>query len=167
MKGNFVFWAQALDNSSPDHVNVGGGDLLPNDNERRQKAVSSVSHVVKVGSRIFDEAGILLVIDDKHFVLEILSLQCDNAGRAAPIVCYGNYEVTNNDILWKSVADGLDKFAKQIGRDVMPEHRDLIYKSFSVLEKELSRRKKKFVIFVCGIIMVVLLLLIISFLYTQ
>lgn len=142
MTEKYIFWAQALDNSAPDHIEVRGEELEVGDSLRRQEAVSFVSRVVKSGERIFDVGGVLLAADTQHFVVEVPSVQQDKIGRTAPIVCYGGYEREVGGALGASVAVGLDAFAKRIGRSLQPEHSELIRESFEVLKKKsLTKRR--------------------------
>ena len=140
MTGKLIFWAQALDNASPDHFEMRGEELLSDDAVRRQEAVSLVSDVVKAGTRIFDAQGVQLTEDGRHFVVELPSAELDRAGRRAPIVCYGEYGSRVGDTLWASVAVGLDDFAKRIGRNISPEHFELARESFETLKKKSSTR---------------------------
>jgi len=139
--GRFILWAQALDNASPDHFEVGGEELSTDDTVRRQEGVSSVSTVIKNGTRLYDASGVLLTADDRHFVLEAPSAQRDHAGRTAPLVCYGDYDATLGDVLGASAAVALDDFAKRIGRTLQPEHFELARASFKALKKKSSTMK--------------------------
>jgi len=136
-----IFWAQALDNASPDHIEISGTRLTPDDVARRQEAVSQVSNVIKAGTRIFDLDGVQLTEDGYHFVAEVPSAERDRAGRVAPIICYGAYEADVGDALASSVVDGLEDFAKRIDRNILPAHSVLTRKSFTKLKKKsLTRR---------------------------
>ncbi|KAB2911236.1 MAG: hypothetical protein F9K40_01165 [Kofleriaceae bacterium] len=141
MTEKFILWAQALDNASPDHFDVRGDELSPDDSVRRQEAVSLVSAVIKNGARVYENGGVLLTADDRHFVVEVPSAQRDRAGRTAPIVCYGDYDATVGDALGASVAVALDDFAKRIGRTLQTEHFDLARASFEALKKKSSTTK--------------------------
>jgi hypothetical protein len=137
----FILWAQALDNSSPDHFDVRGEELPADDSVRRQEAVSSVSSVIKNGARVYEVNGVLLTADDRHFVLEVPSAQRDRAGRTAPIVCYGDYDAAVGDALGASAAVALDGFAQRIGRTLLPEHLEIARASFEALKKKSSTTK--------------------------
>lgn len=141
MTEKFIFWAQALDNSSPDSITVRGEALGADDSLRRQKAVSDVSHVVKLGNRIFDTRGVQLTVDAQHFIIEVPSVQRDKAGRAAPIVCYGQYDREIIANLSDYVADSLCEFARENGRSIKPEHIELVHQAFSELKKKLKKRR--------------------------
>jgi len=137
----FIFWAQALDNASSDYFDVRGDELSSDDSVRRQEAVSLVSSVITSGTRIYEVSGILLTENDRHFVLEVPSVQLDRAGRTAPIICYGDYDATVGDTLGASAAVALDDFAKRIGRTLQPEHFELVRNSFEFLKKKYSTKK--------------------------
>jgi hypothetical protein len=141
MTDKFILWAQALDNASPDHFEVRGKVLDPDDTVRRQEAVSLVSSVIKRGARICEKSGVLLTADDSHFVVEVPSAQRDSAGRTAPIVCYGDYDATVGNALGASAAVALDDFARRIGRTLQPEHFELARASFETLKKKSSTTK--------------------------
>lgn len=136
MKDSFILWAQALDNTSPDHFNVHGRSLEPDDAVQRQEAVSRVSNVIKNGVRLVENGSVLLTADASHFVVEVPSAQRDRAGRTAPIVCYGDYDSRAGDALGERVAHALDNFAKEIGRTLQREHFELARCSFETPKKK-------------------------------
>ena len=158
MTEKFIYWAQALDNASPDHIDMRGEALSPDDAVRRQEAVSLVSGVVKAGSRIFDQRGVQLTEDGRHFVVEVPSAERDRAGRTAPIVCSGDYDSTVGDALGNSVAFGLDDFAKRIGRNILPEHFELARESFAVLKKKFLRMRLERAVAIGATVLVLLAL---------
>lgn len=130
MSAKFIFWAQALDNSSPDHIEIEGEELGSDDLLNRQKAVSLVSRVIKSGNCVFSECGVRLTVDNQNFVVEVLSLQQDRAGRGAPIICYGTV-VINSEI----ITEALNRFAKKIGRSLQSEHIALVKKALDTRNK--------------------------------
>lgn len=158
MTEKFIFWAQALDNSSPDHIEVHGQGLSPDDGARRQKAVSLVSSVVKAGTRVFDSGAVQLTADRNHFVIEVPSAQRDRAGRTAPIVCYGDYDSMVGEALGDSVAVALAEFAERIGRRLQAEHLELARGSFAALKKKSSTRRLARVIGIAAVALAVLAL---------
>lgn len=135
MTDKFILWAQALDNASPDHFQVHGKVLGSDDTLQRQEAVSLVSNVIKRGARICEKSGMQLTADDSYFVVEVPSAQLDSAGRTAPIVCYGDYDVTVGNALGASAAVALEDFARRIGRTLQPDHFELAQASFEALKK--------------------------------
>lgn len=164
MTDKFVLWAQALDNASPDHFEVHGKILAPDDTIQRQEAVSLIARVIKTGARIDEKCGVLLTADDSHFVVEVPSAQRDIAGRGAPIVCYGAYESAVGDLLGASAAVALDDFAKRIGRTLLPEHFEIARESFEILKKKITTAR---LVRTAGVVTVGLMLLVIAYLLTQ
>jgi hypothetical protein len=136
MRHKFTLWAQALDNTAPDHFDVRGRDLDANETVLRQTAVSNVSNVIKNGRRIYDQDGVLLTVDTSNFVVEVPSVQRDRTGRTAPIVCHGVYDAGAADSDSASAVAALNDFATRIGRTLQPEHLTLVRLSFEVLKKK-------------------------------
>lgn len=143
MTERLIFWAQALDNLSPDHIDFDGEELSLDDTARRQNAVSLVSRVIKNGTRIIDKQGFRLTEEGQHFVVEVLSVERDHAGRNAPIICYGEYDSTGSDALSKSVSDAIGCFAKRISRNILSDHFELLREAFATLKKQSLLRKIK------------------------
>lgn len=136
MTNKFIFWAQAIDNTLPDHIECGGELLAPAEVERRQQAVSNVSGVIKAGNKIFDENGVRLTVDKGRFVLEVFSVERDIAGRLAPIVCFSSYDSTDIDTYSATVISCLEDFAKRIERNIPAAHQLLVKNSFKELKKK-------------------------------
>ncbi|MGK0256977.1 MAG: hypothetical protein ACI96M_000405 [Candidatus Azotimanducaceae bacterium] len=145
MIGQFILWAQALDNTSPGHIEVQGEELSGDDTARRQAAASSVSEVGRAGSRIFDEQGCRLTEDGSHFAAEVLCVERDVAGRDAPIVCHGTYDSIVGEALVQAVIDATDGFAKRVGRTIRPGQFELLRKAFETLKKKSLIRKRRIV----------------------
>lgn len=159
MTEKFILWAQALDNTSPDHFDVRGKELSADDSGKRQDVVSRVSSVTKKGARVYETGGVLLTADNCHFVLEVPSTQRDRAGRVAPIVCYGDYGDAIGDELGDSAVVALDVFVKRIGRTLQPEHIKLARGSFDSLKKKPSMTRLVRMVGI-GIVILVLLILV-------
>lgn len=160
MTDKFILWAQALDNSSPDHFYVHGKDLASDDTVQRQEAAAKVSSVIKSGSRLFEKGNVQLTANTSHFVIEVPSVQRDHSGRTAPIVCYGDYDATVGNELGESAATALNEFAKKIGRTLYPEHFELIQASFDTLKKKsLATKLTRFM----GLWTIILVLLVIAY----
>ncbi len=140
MTENLVYWAQALDNTSPDHIVLRGKEVSPEDATNRQEAVALVSHVIKSGTRVFDHGGVRLTVNEHRFVVEVLSQEHDQAGRTAPIVCCGEYDSPVDEVLGASVVAGIDDFAKHIGRTIRLDHFDMTRQAFGDLKKKASTK---------------------------
>lgn len=157
MRPKLTFWAQALDNKSPDHIGIGGEAVPPEDTFRREESVSLVSSVVKGGACVFQERGMQLTADDDKFVVEVPSLERDQAGRSAPIVCYGGYGAEIDDALAKEVCTGFHDFAKRIGRTVQADVEDFA-RAFAALKKNVSKRKLVHLVGIGAAVLLTLLL---------
>lgn len=165
MTKKFVYWAQALDNISPDHIEFLGEELTSDDTIRRQEAASLVSKVVKSGTRIFSNAGVHLTEDGRHFVVEVPSEQHDEVGRNAPIVCCGEYKgQAVDEAFGQFVTEGIGEFGQRIGRTIRLEHLELARGAFAILEDRISKRR---IVRVVGIGALTLALLALLFLCSR
>lgn len=142
MNHNFIFWAQALDNLSPDQMSMGGKYLLSDDYKEREKVVSTVSNTIKTGACKFEADGIKLTANNTHFVMEVISDEKDSAGRSAPIVCHGIYDLSEINSLSKLVATDFTDFANHIGRHLAPGYDKLVDDAFDTLKDTLVKKKK-------------------------
>ncbi|ALG70967.1 hypothetical protein VY88_04075 [Azospirillum thiophilum] len=131
MAPDLVFKAQALDNQSADHYRVSGQDLEPDDAARRQEAASQLSGVTKAGQRTFDQGGVRLTVRGDRFVLLVPSVERDVAGRIAPILCHGELGAGDRVVLVARVTEGLDAFARYIGRSIDPAKADLVRRAIA------------------------------------
>ncbi len=128
MKDELIFWAQALDNVSPDHF-FQGQLLDTNSTEERQYVATQIASVGKHGRCDFDDANVRLTTFRNQFVLEFPTNQRDEAGRIAQIVCCGRYTYLSSDlgdIVWSSSCE----FASKINRTVSAEYKDIIARAF-------------------------------------
>lgn len=156
-----VFWAQALDNAAPDHIEFDGEAIPAEDTKRRQDAVSLVSSVVKKGQRVFSKNGVLLTFHGERYVFEVPSAERDRAGRTAPIVLCGEYSSGVDDGLASMVVNEADEFAKRIGRTVGVEHFDGAREAFSALNSALKKTSSKRKLIAVGVAILVLVALVI------
>jgi len=139
---DFILSAQALDNVSSDPVSFYGEQLGPDDAARRQQAQSSISDVTANGKVVHEQDGVQLKTYRKHFVLEVWSAERDEAGRIAPIVCYGDYGATPEQELGSKAATAVEDFATRIGRSLEAGHFELARSSFDVLKKKSQSQKR-------------------------
>ncbi len=141
MTSNLILWAQPLDNTSPDHIESPGEVVSSERPERRERAVSTVYSVATAGKRIFSKGGVQLTDDGRRFLVEVLSDQRDQAGRAAPIVCCGKYDPSFDDGSGAKVVININEFAQRIGRTITPEKLDLMKQAFVLLKKKRQRKR--------------------------
>jgi hypothetical protein len=128
-------WAQALDNISPDHIEVTGAKLT------REAAVSKVYGVIERGKRLYAADGVQLTEHRRQFVLEVPSTAQDQVGRTAPIICWSRYEENLSDAFANLLATNIEDFAKRIGRDLGDRHAEKITQAIDALKKNIRLRQ--------------------------
>lgn len=151
MTADFSYWAQALDNSSPDHIVLQGKNTSPEDDARRKEVVRLISSVVKHGVQIIENSSLSLTVDSRHFVIEIQSTERDIAGRIAPLICHGELDESKFNTLGESVFEGLSIFAKNIGRKISSNYSKLIQDAFMELKKKRKRKAHVKILFLVGL----------------
>lgn len=137
MKPKTILWAQALDNTSPDHIRVDGEDLREND-MKRQEAVSFVSNFPNSGSH-YENNGFSLTINRQEYKIQVLSIERDSSGRLAPIIFWGNIQ---KDALKDTgeIKINIENFARKINRNIQKDHLNFIDYSFA--QKNQKKNKK-------------------------
>ena len=112
------FLAQRLDNQDPTHMELNQRPLAEGNVAERQELARQVSEVSIDGSQVFSEESHAAFLLDDKFLLETPSDQLDDAGRIAPIICYGRVPETP-PVSWSSdVVKAVVEFAERIGRTV-------------------------------------------------
>lgn len=154
-----VFWAQALDNASPDHIEVSGKLLAAGDTGPRQAATAQVSGVTKAGRTIFSSGGVRLIVDRRRFVIEVRSSDTDHAGRIAPIVHCDEYNGAGDGTFGDAMIEEIDQFARRIGRTIPPAHREEVREALRSLRKwhVRGRRRRAAIFGTVALIMLVVL----------
>ncbi len=130
-----IIWAQALDNISPDHIEVRGTELT------REAAVSKVYYVIERGKRLYAADGIRLTDHRGQFVLEVPSTAQDQVGRTAPIIYWSRYETKLPDRFANMLVTNIDDFAKRIGRNLADRHAEKIIQAIDALKKNIRFRQ--------------------------
>lgn len=147
-----VLWAQALDNVSPDHIEVVGSPMT------RESAVTSVYHVIERGHAVFESQGTKLTVNAEKFVLEIPSESSDHLGRAAPIICYGEIELPMSERLATDLSSAIAAFASRIGRNISAGINDDVARSVVALKKKrktIARTRKATTILIALVLITV------------
>jgi hypothetical protein len=145
-QNNWVFKAQALDNVSPDHYQV-GEQIIGSDDQRQRAAVSArISEIALQGKVVVktDDIEIILYRHDgiQSILVQIYSDQRDVAGRIAPIVCCGDISC-GADL--SGIVLAIIRFARNIGRTVDRErhiHLDAKLAALSTKQRRVFTSKK-------------------------
>lgn len=129
-----AMWAQALDNTSPDEIEIPAGDMT------REEAVAHVYRVIELGKRVHASKNVKLISYRNRSVLEIISTVHDQAGRSAPIVCYLRHEGSLIDEYASEIAASAAHFCAKIGRRLPESYAVEISAAIDALKKN-SRTK--------------------------
>lgn len=128
-----VCFAQALDNSAPDHI-VWDGQTLPVQSEReRSLACTLVSSVSMAGEKLYEMEGVRLFLAGPLFVLEVMPQERDVANRAAPIaICIER----DDDDTAMTIVDVVQSFAESIGRTITVDRMNSVKIALDTLAKK-------------------------------
>lgn len=132
MPNHFSFWAQALDNTSPDHFYHEGIELPADEKAKRREVVVLVSNVIKQGHKKYDDGGVLLTSDHRAFVLEVPVLEQDVLGRGGAITAYG--PISSNEMEVSFLRE-LNAFATDVGRSFLPDTLERVHGALIFLGK--------------------------------
>ena len=87
---NLSFWAQSLDNKSPDIIFRDGKEL--HDDESRQKLVSEIYAVPKNKAETLSLKSLVNIrYSNQRFVIEVIPTEKDQVNRLSPVVVYGQF----------------------------------------------------------------------------
>jgi len=152
------FWAQALDNASPDLIELRGQVAAPSDEASRQEVARLVSTVISAGTRVYEEDGLQLTADRRSFVLEVPSAEQDRVGRSAPIVSHGELLQPIDDSYVAAVVVEVARFAAGIDRSIEISRRAEIGAAFESLKKKRSSTRKLHMVSFVSVVALALLL---------
>ena len=141
MKNLFLsFLAQRLDNQDPTHMELNQRPLAEENVVERQGLARQVSEISLDGSQVFSEDSHAAFLLDDRFLLDTPSDQSDDAGRIAPIVCYGRVPepppVSWSDDVVKAVVG----FAERIGRTVSPKSQEIASRGVEAILTEAQKK---------------------------
>ncbi len=133
------FLAQRLDNQDPDHMELNGCRLAEEDVDKRQKLDRQISEVSWDGSQVFSEGYHAAFLLDDKFLLKTPSDQRDEAGRIAPILCYGRVPPEPSESWPGDVVEALIAFAGRIGRTVSEKSAEVARRAVEAVVKKKRR----------------------------
>tara|TARA_R110000787_G_scaffold86057_11_gene183395 strand:+ start:10340 stop:10822 length:483 start_codon:yes stop_codon:yes gene_type:complete len=123
MNASLCFKAQSLDNTSPDHYQIGTDLLTDNDTIRRQEIADKIADIMRQRSFPLKSNGAELILYRRKFLAQVHAVQTDEAERRAPIICIGEFDqkrASRADV--QCVIQALEDFAAKINRTIEPEH---------------------------------------------
>lgn len=107
---NLSFWAQSLDNKSPDVIFKDGEEL--SDDELRQKLVSEIYEVPKsnINALTIDSSVRVRRYSYPKFVIEAIPTEKDQVNRLAPVIIYGILPNDWSETWIKDVCSEIENF---------------------------------------------------------
>lgn len=149
MKNNLAlsFSAQSLDNQSLDPIEVNSHLLAEDELTARQKFAKKISEVSLNGAEVFSEGSHTAFLYSDKFLLETPSDQLDNAGRIAPILCFGHVPDEPPKSWSSDVVNAMVGFAGRIGRTVSDDSQKVACQGVEEILKlqKKNRRRRKMV----------------------
>ena len=135
------FLSQRLDNQDPDHMELNGCQLAEEDVDKRQKLDRQISEVSWDGSQVFSEEYHAAFLLDDKFLLKTPSDQRDEAGRIAPILCYGRVPPEPSELWPGDVVEALIAFAGRISRTVSEKSAEVARRAVETVVKKKRRNR--------------------------
>ena len=162
MKNNLAlsFSAQSLDNQTPDPMEVNEHFLAKEEVTARQKFAKKISEVSLNGTEVFPEGSHTAFLYGDKFLLETPSDQLDNAGRIAPLLCYGHVPAEPSESWPDDVVNAMVGFAERIGRTISDDSQKVArHGVVAILERQKkNRRRRKMVRGAVGVLIVLAVL---------
>jgi hypothetical protein len=111
-----AFWAQSLDNESPNSMTLDGKALSPSEEEARQKIISDIYGIVSEKTKIKSLSDVTMYRKASKFVFEVIPLEKDVAERLSPIIVLGDFPDKNEtlDVWVNNVCDQLLQFTSEV-----------------------------------------------------
>ena len=153
------FRAQSLDNQSPDPVEVNKHLLGKEDVGGRQELAQKISKVSLDGTQVFSEGSHTASLQGDEFLLKTSSNQLDEAGRIAPILCYGCVPDEPLDSWLGDVVKAVVGFAERIGRTISEDNQEMVRLGVEAIisaKEQQKRRSRMRVILILVIVVAVL-----------
>ena len=153
------FRAQSLDNQSPDPVVANKRLLGKEDVRERQELAQKISKVSLDGTQVFSEGSHTASLHGDEFLLKTSSNQLDEAGRIAPILCYGCVPDEPLDSWPRDVVKAVVGFAERIGRTISEDNQEMVRLGVEAIisaKEQQKRRSWMRVILILVIVMAVL-----------
>ena len=144
-KLNLWFRAQSLDNQSPDPVEFNNQRITEEDVGKRQELAQKTSKVSLDGTRVFAEGSHTASLHGNKFLLKTPSDQLDDAGRIAPLLCYGCVP-DEPPASWSSdVIKAMVGFAERIGRTISATTQETAHRGVEkiIKKKWINRLRQK------------------------
>lgn len=110
------FWAQSLDNQSPDFIYEREKKIPETDRKKRRDIVKRISEVTAEGRVLYDRQNVTIQVLENESVLTVRGTERDVAGRAAPVTCLAKIPSQADQI--RRVVAEVKTFFENIGRNI-------------------------------------------------
>ena len=138
------FRAQSLDNQSLDPVEVNNQRLTEEHVGERQEFAKKISKISLDGIRVFSEGAHTASLHDHEFLLKTPSEQLDDAGRIAPLLCYGSVP-DEPPVSWsRDVVKAMVGFAESIDRTISPESQEIAGRGVDTILAEAQKKSEMY-----------------------
>ena len=136
------FRAQSLDNQAPDPMELNQRPLAEEDVAERQELARQISEVSLCGSEVFSEESHAAFLLGDKFLLDTPSDQLDDAGRIAPIICYGRVPKLLSESWSSDVVKAVVGFAERIGRTISPKSQEVAGLGVDAILEEVKKQNR-------------------------
>ena len=153
------FWAQSLDNKSPDMFATDRPtNLVPKEDEHtRSRIVTRISNASR-GVLIGPVAGVVAHLAGSEFVIKAPCEERDVAGRLAPVVAVGSIPTGPSEGFADDTTREFREFAATINRRLLPATLRAIENLAQDLLKKKRRTRRLLVSVGCVVVLAILLL---------
>lgn len=151
MKYRVIFWAQALDNRSPDQVEM-NGELISSDSPAlRSELVSFAARKMNHGIARSSSQDIRFASSPLYIALQARSADRDSLGRSSYVVCCArkNAFASGNELRKE-----LLRFASSIGRTMDAVVLDQLESIFDTIKKN-NRKSGRIALLVCAALLAI------------
>lgn len=134
-----VYFAQALDNISADHIQLNEEILETAQKDKRASAIAFISKISGHEQLRALSGAVKMIASPYGYLIELPSVEFDQSGRIAPILYASAYDA-NQEIKDRDgdvILEGLKAFANKIGRTLDNRHG----KDINACLRELSKKK--------------------------
>lgn len=139
MIAHLSFRAQALDNMSPAHLQIGDRLVPEQAAGERRRAAEEITAISERGRVVWERGGAKLTRHGSAIMLKVHGNERDERGRFAPILCWGTDGGDQGEFR-TAAFDGLQMFAGRIGRTINPDHLALLQHAFDDGKKKRSNK---------------------------
>jgi len=140
---SFYFWAQNLDNSSPDHIFIDTNELDPiKQSAKRKEIVTLVSKITaNIKPRIVGEY-VKIYLGEDNFVLTAILPDPDVLKRKSPVLCYGELANPDDESFSNEAFSLISNFIEKINRTFPSEIEKEVKQALRVAKKKPLLQRK-------------------------